>query len=49
MILIEFDHDPRVVFVSDEPNRRHAHTVVRPNGNDYGFDLLCQHYYEQAH
>jgi hypothetical protein len=27
------------------PTRRHIHTVVRaPNGNDYGQDLLRQHY-----
>jgi hypothetical protein len=31
------------------PTRHHIHTVVRiPNGNDYGRDLLRQHY-EQAH
>jgi hypothetical protein len=30
------------------PNRAHIHTVIRtPNGNDYGFDLLRQHY--EAH
>ncbi|MDH3445105.1 MAG: DUF3500 domain-containing protein, partial [Deltaproteobacteria bacterium] len=27
------------------PTRRHIHTVERtPNGNDYGKDLLRQHY-----
>jgi hypothetical protein len=53
VILIEFDHqrpanlrhlakDPSL------PNLEHIHTVVRtPNGNDYGKDLLRQHY--QAH
>lgn len=40
VILIEFDH------VS--PN--HIHTVVRtPNGNDYGKDLLRQHYERHPH
>jgi hypothetical protein len=30
---------------NDEPARCHVHTVVRtPNGNDYGRDLLRQHY-----
>ena len=55
MILIEFDHqrpaglrhlagDPGV------PNREHIHTVVRtPNGNDYGKDLLRQHYEAHPH
>ncbi len=28
-----------------EPARFHVHTIVRaPNGNDYGRDLLAQHY-----
>ncbi len=55
VILIEFDHqvpanlrhlaaDPRA------PNREHIHTVVRtPNGNDYGKDLLRQHYERHPH
>ena len=55
VILIEFDHQlpvglrhltsgPRV------PNREHVHCVVRtPNGNDYGKDLLRQHYQRQWH
>ncbi|MCW1411241.1 DUF3500 domain-containing protein [Rhizobium sp. 1AS11] len=52
VILVEFDHQgpialdgPRAV-----PTRRHIHTVVRtPNGNDYGKDLLRQHYADHAH
>ena len=49
VILIEFDHEPGVVFDNDEPTRHHVHTIVRtPNGNDYGIDLLRQHY-EQSH
>jgi Protein of unknown function (DUF3500) len=55
VILIEFDHQlpanlrpagagPRV------PNREHVHVVVRtPNGNDYGKDLLRQHYQQPKH
>ena len=55
VILIEFDHQlpanlrpagsgPRV------PNREHIHVVVRtPNGNDYGKDLLRQHYQQHRH
>jgi hypothetical protein len=45
VILIEFDHLNGVAFDNDEPSRNHIHTVVRtPNGNDYGKDLLRQHY-----
>ena len=55
VILIEFDHqrpanlarfakDPKL------PTRQHIHCVVRtPNGNDYGKDLLRQHYQSHAH
>ncbi len=55
VILVEFDHqlpvglrrlaaDPRAV------DREHIHTVVRtPNGNDYGKDLLRQHYKQHPH
>jgi Protein of unknown function (DUF3500) len=54
VILIEFDHqrpvgirhllDPRL------PSVEHAHTVLRtPNGNDYGKDLLRQHYAQEQH
>jgi uncharacterized protein DUF3500 len=50
VILIEFDHLPGVVYDNIEPNRRHIHTVVRtPNGNDYGRDLLRQHYAQHDH
>jgi hypothetical protein len=45
VILIEFDHQSGVFLDNDEPERFHVHTVVRtPNGNDYGRDLLRQHY-----
>ena len=55
VVLIEFDHqlpvgmrqvvpDPKVPF------RDHIHVVVRtPNGNDYGKDLLRQHYEKHKH
>jgi hypothetical protein len=54
VILIELDHqrpvglrhlvDPTV------PTLEHVHTVVRtPNGNDYGKDLLQQHYQQHPH
>jgi hypothetical protein len=46
VILIEFDHQTPVALPGPRvPSRRHVHTVVRtPNGNDYGKDLLRQHY-----
>ena len=55
VILIEFDHqrpanlsglakDPKI------PTQQHIHCVVRtPNGNDYGKDLLRQHYLTHTH
>jgi hypothetical protein len=49
VILIEFDHQRGVALDVNEPFKEHIHTVVRtPNGNDYGKDLLRQHY-EQFH
>lgn len=49
VILIEFDHQRPVALDGPRvPTRRHVHSVVRtPNGNDYGKDLLRQHY--EAH
>ena len=45
VVLIEFDHQRGIHLQNDEPTRAHIHTVVRtPNGNDYGKDLLRQHY-----
>ncbi len=51
VILIEFDHQRRVApFRGRLPTRDHIHTVVRtPNGNDYGKDLLRQHYESHPH
>jgi hypothetical protein len=45
VVLIEFDHHSGVFLTNTEPAKCHVHTVVRtPNGNDYGRDLLRQHY-----
>src|SRR5688572_6008603 len=45
VLLVEFDHLPGIALDNDQPSRNHIHTVVRtPNGNDYGKDLLRQHY-----
>jgi Protein of unknown function (DUF3500) len=51
VILIEFDHQRRVApFQTKTPTREHIHTVVRtPNGNDYGKDILRQHYLAHPH
>lgn len=48
VIFIEFDHQGPIALDGSRsaPTRRHVHTVVRtPNGNDYGKDLLRQHYH----
>jgi hypothetical protein len=49
VVLIEFDHQTPVALPGPRvPGRAHVHTVIRtPNGNDYGKDLLRQHY--EAH
>ena len=50
VILIEFDHQSGIIYDNDKPSRDHIHTVVRtPNGNDYGKDLLRQHYAQHDH
>lgn len=50
VILVEFDHQSGIAFQGDEPARHHIHTLVRtPNGNDYGRDLLRQHYLQFDH
>ena len=50
VVLIEFDHQrPIFMRLPRVPQRQHVHAVMRtPNGNDYGKDLLRQHY-EQSH
>jgi hypothetical protein len=55
VILIEFDHQTpanlrQLAANPQAPNPEHIHTVVRtPNGNDYGKDLLRQHYRTHPH
>jgi hypothetical protein len=53
VILIEFDHQKPANLRHlhpPVPNRQHIHAVVRtPNGNDYGKDLLRQHYLQHPH
>jgi Protein of unknown function (DUF3500) len=50
VIIIEFDHQAGQAFpLFKEHYRDHIHIIVRtPNGNDYGKDLLRQHY-ERGH
>lgn len=43
--LAEYDNHSGIFLDFDEPEPFHVHTVIRtPNGNDYGQDLLRQHY-----
>jgi len=55
VLLIEFDHQRpanlrQLAADPDLPNREHVHVVVRtPNGDDYGKDLLRQHYATHPH
>jgi hypothetical protein len=51
VVLIEFDHQSPVALPGPRvPGKAHIHTVVRtPNGNDYGKDLLRQHYEKHKH
>jgi hypothetical protein len=50
VILAEFDHQSGIIYDNDRPSRDHIHTVVRtPHGNDYGKDLLRQHYARHDH
>jgi hypothetical protein len=54
VILIEFDHQRpaglRGMMKDQSPNKEHVHVVIRtPNGNDYGKDLLRQHYAKHKH
>jgi len=49
VVLIELDCHTGVFLANDEPEPFHVHTIIRtPNGNDYGRDLLRQHY-AQSH
>lgn len=54
VLLIEFDHQNpiglRHMATTDGPQRNHIHALIRtPNGNDYGKDLLRQHYERVVH
>jgi hypothetical protein len=59
VLLVEFDHQSPANLrrasaaggpIDRAPSRQHIHTVVRtPNGNDYGKDLLRQHYEQHPH
>jgi hypothetical protein len=54
VVLIEFDHQTPVglthLYPRGVPYKEHIHAVVRtPNGNDYGKDLLRQHYERNPH
>ena len=55
VILIEFDHQRpanlrKLAADPTKPTQQHIHCVVRtPNGNDYGKDLLRQHYLSHPH
>jgi hypothetical protein len=45
LLMVEFDHHAGIWLNNQESAKCHIHTVVRtPNGNDYGKDLLRQHY-----
>lgn len=45
VVLAEYDNHPGIFLDFDQPEPFHVHTVIRtPNGNDYGTDLLRQHY-----
>ncbi len=55
VVLIEFDHQrpanlARFAADPNKPTQQHIHCVVRtPNGNDYGKDLLREHYRSHPH
>jgi Protein of unknown function (DUF3500) len=45
VILIEFSHQHGWIWDNDYPTGNHIHSIIRtPNGNDYGMDLLRQHF-----
>jgi len=51
VLLVEFDHQDGQAFPQyKEHYKDHIHVIVRtPNGNDYGKDLLRQHYQRSRH
>lgn len=45
VVLAEHDNHPGIFLDFDTPQPFHVHTIVRtPNGNDYGKDVLREHY-----
>ena len=45
VVLAEYDNHPGIFLDFNQPEPFHVHTVIRtPNGNDYGTNLLRQHY-----
>jgi hypothetical protein len=49
VVMIEYDEHPGIFLTHVQPEKFHVHTIIRtPNGNDYGMDLLQQHY-QRAH
>ena len=51
VLLVEFDHQNGQAFPDHKEHYKdHIHVIVRsPNGNDYGKDLLRQHYEQSKH
>jgi Protein of unknown function (DUF3500) len=51
VLIVEFDHQAGQAFPQyKEHYKDHIHVIVRtPNGNDYGKDLLRQHYEQSEH
>jgi hypothetical protein len=51
VVLLEFDHQGGIALNRGQGmSRNHVHTVIRtPNGNDYGKNLLRQHYEQYDH
>jgi len=51
VIIVEFDHQRGIAFrEKTKPYKNHIHVILRtPNGNDYGKDLLRQHYQHGHH
>jgi len=51
VVLLEFDHQGGIALNRGQGmSRNHVHTVIRtPNSNDYGKDLLRQHYQQYDH
>lgn len=50
VVMIEYNHQSGLIFEINEPTKVHTHAIVRtPNGNDYGKDLLRQHFEQFGH